>query len=149
MGRLGAVPALPLATLEEARAVRGGQNIHLGGFPMESINVNSVIPPLFVISGRVAAMANASLATTQDPAEARLIYFDATSAGGASGSPLLNDQGRVIGINYVGSYVFSTLAGREEDDAGNVVRVEQVVRAPSGFKYGARVDAIHELLNRH
>lgn len=140
------IPALRLATIEEAEAVRIGQQIHYGGFPMESVMVNAEVPPMFVVSGRIVSMANAQLAPPRNAAEARLLYFDAVSTGGSSGSPILDDQGRVIGINWGGSYVFSDLNILGEDGEGNQVQYVQTVRSPSGFKYAARVDAIHELL---
>lgn len=62
----------------------------------------------------------------------RFIEHSMWSAGGASGSPVFNRNGRVIGLHYADAYVFQDDGSRQE--------------APASVKYAARVDFLTEIL---
>jgi S1-C subfamily serine protease len=73
----------------------------------------------------------------------RLIQHSALTAGGTSGSPLLDHEGRVVGINS------GVSAGAKRDlvlDArtGRLLPVKIV--GETGYKYAMRIDLLSELM---
>lgn len=96
------------------------------GFPMEGV---AGVPSQQTVTGVVTNQTD--FFCQPSPAEdAQLIHHNAVSVGGASGSPLLNERGEVVGLV----------------SAGSVVGVAERGRIPIGLNYAQRVDVLQELL---
>ena len=127
-------PALPIADRLHLPEIRKGDPIALVGYPMENQaggGVNMLAPDSQARIGTVARSTNYWLAN--DDSNPLLIGLDLQSAGGASGSPIINSRGEVIAVNSSGNYQF--------------LEVEKVLRRiASGGAYGQRVDVLLDLL---
>ncbi|MCA9293194.1 MAG: trypsin-like peptidase domain-containing protein [Phycisphaerales bacterium] len=117
---------LPLAQ-SPSDAVSPGSVIGYAGFPMENV---AGLPSQQSVVGRVSGMTDFFFQADQ-PDQMYLIHHNAVTVGGASGSPLLNAKGEVVGLVCAGSFVFT--ANRQ--------------RAPIGLNYAQRVDLVAELLD--
>lgn len=102
-----------------------GEPVGSVGFPTENI---AGLPSQQRISGRVTSQTDFLFQTSEMP-DAQLLHYSGVLAGGASGSPLLNENGEVIGLVSAGSMVFT--GGR---------------RIPVGINYAQRADLLVELL---
>lgn len=96
------------------------------GFPHENI---SGFPTLHAVPGHVTAKTDFFFQRAPW-ADSYLIHYGGTVVGGASGSPLLNRAGQVIGLISAAEHNFS-----------------DGVRTSFGFAYGQRADLAKELLN--
>jgi len=115
---------LPLASNIRSRSL-DSINVGYAGFPSENITGQ---PTLHRVSGRVSTQTDYFYRTT-DELDHHLIHYTAPTVGGASGSPMFDESGEVIGLVSAGSNIF--VEGR---------------RAPVGFNYAQRVDVLMELL---
>jgi len=102
-----------------------GDGVGSVGFPTENI---AGLPSQQRVSGRITSQSD-FLFQNADLDDAQLLHYSGVIAGGASGSPMLNEQGEVIGLVSAGSMVF--VGGK---------------RIPVGINYGQRVDLLQELL---
>ncbi|MCC6285914.1 MAG: trypsin-like peptidase domain-containing protein [Phycisphaerales bacterium] len=98
------------------------------GFPMENI---SGFPTVHAVPGYVTAKTDFFF-TRRPWAESYLIHYSGPVVGGASGSPMLNARGEVIGIISAAEHLAIN---------------DGSARASFGFGYGQRVDLAVELLD--
>ncbi len=119
-------PGTPL-TLREPGSLRRGMPVGYAGYPMENV---AGLPSLQTVTGRITAMTDFFFG--DDPTgENLLIHYDAVVTGGASGSPLVDADGLVIGIVSAGS--MAPIGGGR--------------RVPIGLNYAQCVTLLRELLD--
>lgn len=130
-------PAAPLTIVpaeDVQNAIYPADVIAYVGFPAENLqklsNKGQVAQLIHI--GNVMGMTEFST-KPGTPETQRLLHYDLVTAGGASGSPLFDNQGRVIGLNCAGSYIGI------RDGIGTSKRIR------TGIAFGQRADLIHEL----
>lgn len=97
---------LPLAGRGKLFALRELQSVAYIGFPMEGLvggGVNLERPSATAKIGSISALEDWHLRHCDDPSQRQLIKHDLGVAGGASGSPLFDESGDVIGIISAGN----------------------------------------------
>lgn len=125
--RLG--PALRLVDAGEAHQIGVGSSCAFVGYPSEGLSFNAQRPTSHAHLGHVIALSDFFLGAVP-AAEAQLLHTDLPVAGGASGSPMINEAGQVIGIMSAGSFALS--------QEGRRVPV-------GGVTYAQRIDLLEEL----
>lgn len=132
-GKLG--PPLPLAADADLVALEPGDAVGYVGFPIESAalgGVNLDDPEAQLQIGRLTALTDFFLVKS-DLADRQLLQHSLPVQGGASGSPMLDGRGQVIGV----------VSG------GNLIEINaQGTRVPtgSGVNFAQRADLVRELL---
>lgn len=122
---------LKLASGSELSRVRLGSPIASFGYPQEGIMLNTKNPEPEGRFGELIKMGDAFLRSVPST-EADFLWYNWGSAGGASGSPVFNEQGKVISLL----------------SAGNVVGQVSGVRVAAGDSTtGPHVNALKELLD--
>ncbi|HMO26389.1 MAG TPA: serine protease, partial [Tepidisphaeraceae bacterium] len=121
-------PPLPLADDAMLAMVSAGLPIAFCGYPAEGVATNYENPAPYQNDGTVTRLLDLfdSTATIDS-----LVYIghSLNTAGGASGSPIFDREGRVVAINFAGSYLFG-------------------VRIPlAGHKYAVPLRFLRELLD--
>ena len=132
---------LRIAPKSELEKVDSGYRIAYLGFPMENMaggGVNVRNPVATMQSGIVTSATDYWLGKASF-ASRLLIQHNLASAGGASGSPILNTSGEVVGIHSAGNFVGSIGVSEE----GKAV----VQRAPSGalVNFAQRIDLLADI----
>lgn len=129
-------PALPLAADADLVALEPGDPVGYVGFPIESAAVGGVNlddPEAQLQIGRLTALTDFFLVKS-DLADRQLLQHSLPVQGGASGSPLLDRRGQVIGV----------VSG------GNLVEINaQGTRVPTGIgvNFAQRADLVREVLS--
>jgi hypothetical protein len=127
-----------LASKEEAAEVAQGSTMFSFGFPGRLADPRKPVATL--VAGHIGRVTKFD-ASMGSGAENQLLQHSALSMGGASGSPLFNSRGKVIGL-HAGSYAAQStqtlLAG------GKQAKVRMAKRL--GYKYGIRVDVLSHLM---
>lgn len=121
-------PPLALADDTVLASVAAGLAIAFCGYPAEGVATNYDNPAPYQNDGAVTRLLDLfdSTATAES-----LVYIghSLNTAGGASGSPIFDREGRVVAINFAGSYLFG-------------------VRIPlAGHKYAVPLRFLRELLD--
>jgi V8-like Glu-specific endopeptidase len=129
-----------IASDEELRQVQRGSLMFSFGFPGRLADPRKPIATL--VHGRIGRMTrfNASMGTF---AQSQLLQHSALSMGGASGSPLFNDAGKVIGI-HAGSYTSRSSSTVFDPSSRTPKRIMMARRL--GYKFGIRIDALSSTL---
>lgn len=128
-------PPLPLAADTDLMALQPGDPAGYVGFPMESAalgGVNLDDPEAQLQIGRLTALTDFFLVKS-DLADRQLLQHSLPVQGGASGSPLIDRRGQVIGV----------VSG------GNLVEINaQGTRVPTGIgvNFAQRADLVREVL---
>ena len=149
-GRVGVW--FPLAGVNELKRLDSGYRVAYLGFPMEDLehgNVNVFSPVATLKTGIVTSMTDYTQGDGGFGSN-YLIHHDMGSAGGASGSPIFNTRGEVVGLHSAGNYeMVVKLVQLEAEQAGEGIKVEpKIDRVPSAamVNFGQRVDLLYELL---
>jgi hypothetical protein len=132
----GTVRPLRLATSQALCGASAGALVGYVGFPGEHVAGSRLNAPPATVVGHVTEVTDFFFQHAGSAA-AFLLHHDLRVAGGASGSPILNSEGEVIGLVSAASMV----ALDNEQADGQTRRV----RIPVGFNFGQRVDLLREL----
>ena len=132
-------PSLPLASLDTCQQLLEGMNVSYWGYPNEGLagETSELAPAPVFQDGRITRLSDWNL-NAVDPADAQLITHNAGVAGGASGSPLMNDRGEVVGMVSAGSMHVVPL---EEEGK------QQRIPSGAGVNFGIRIDVLFDLLS--
>jgi hypothetical protein len=125
----------------ELDRLMAGQRLAYLGFPVESLlgdNVNLAHPIASMQSGIVVAVSDFRYGDSGSAGN-WLLRHNLPAAGGASGSPLFDPDGRVVGILSAGN-----IAGSLAQDSDGKARL---VRTPSAalINFAQRVDLIQDI----
>lgn len=134
--RRALAPPLRLAPDADLLALEPGDLVGYVGFPVESAalgGVNLDAPQAQLQIGRLTALTDFFLVKS-DPADRHLLQHSLPVQGGASGAPVLDRRGQVVGVLSGGNLV-------EIDDLGT--------RVPTGVgvNFAQRADLVRELLS--
>jgi hypothetical protein len=132
----GLAPALRLARQDALDALAAGDVIGYVGYPMELVvsgrNIIAQPTPTTQV-GRITAVTDVFLRGAP-PVERLVVQHSLPSAGGASGSPLMDGDGDVVALHNASNTIASP-RGRGRISTG------------VGINYGQRVDLLRELLD--
>ncbi len=131
-------PSLPMAPTAATEALGVGAACASVGYPAEALQFNPEHPQSKAFQGHVIAISDFFLAPAAVDRDALLIQIDLPVAGGASGSPLIDAEGRVAGIINAGEFSLAREALTEEG---------RRIALPAGSTYAQRVDLLQELLS--
>ena len=95
--RAALAPDLPLLDHSQAMALAAGSPCATIGFPAEGVGFNPKQPEHKTHLGNVVALTDYFLAAG-DPSDAQLVHTSMPVAGGQSGSPVVDQRGRVLGL---------------------------------------------------
>jgi hypothetical protein len=146
VGLLTVAETLPvhatLASPDELKALDSGDRVAYLGFPMEGLaggGVDFRNPVATMQSGIITSVTDYWLSKS-DPGNRLLIQHNLGATGGASGSPVFDTNGRVIGILSAGNII-----GQVDFDTG------KPIRAPSGvmINFAQRVDVLTDFMQDH
>jgi S1-C subfamily serine protease len=141
LGASPMLPGLPLANRQKLHGLCELQPAAYLGFPMENLaggGTNMQRPKAIAKLGSISSLEDWSMGHVADPAQRQLIKHDLGVAGGASGSPMLDAQGEVIGIITAGNME------RLYDPQTKTYR-----RIPSGvaLNFAQRIDVLLDWMN--
>lgn len=124
--------SLTLAKGTEVNALKAGQPVAFIGYPSERLLPSTITAPTPVMQADEIIRMTDFFMVGHDDGNSRLIQHGLPVTGGASGSPIFNHQGHVIGLVSSGNVV-RTLTGRLVN--------------PADINFGQRIDFLHDLLN--
>ena len=99
--------ALPLATPEELQALAPGNKVGYVGYPSERLLPNTLNAPSPVTQQDELVRVTDFFMVKQSSSPNRLIQHGLPITGGASGSPMFNSSGKVIGLICAGNVIMS------------------------------------------
>lgn len=130
-----------VASTEDLKQLEAGDIVYMYGFPGRLSDVSA--PAATLVQGVVGRLTKLDGKFGSFP-DNLLLQHSAFTSGGTSGSPIFNQEGKVIAVN-TGGYVepgslqiLDPSTGR----AGNLVVTKQL----AGYNFGIRVDALLGLL---
>ncbi len=129
-------PALPLASKETLHALASGEPLAYAGFPSEGQvggGTDTDRPAAHSNQFRLSKVTGPFLGTPKTPADATMLSYPNTISGGASGSPIVNALGEVVGLVSAGNYQGRSRGARSMG---------------GGLSYGPRADFVRELLQK-
>ncbi|MBK8095859.1 MAG: FHA domain-containing protein [Planctomycetes bacterium] len=106
---------LPVATAAEAATVHQGQELHYLGYPSENKNANPERPDQHYLAGTCAKLTDSWWAPAAQFQPDGLVSVQFPGAGGASGGPLFDHAGKVIGLLAAGDVTRSGDGGRSSE----------------------------------
>jgi hypothetical protein len=131
---VGLAPPIPLASADQIKSLKTGDVIGMVGYPSENVSGHNTSNP--EPSSQVARIARQTdfLMRTDSPIDdTQLIHHSLPETGGASGSPIVNADGKVIAINSAANFI----------GVGNDSRVPMAI----GLNFAQRADLVQELLD--
>ena len=138
----GQAPSVfPLASKGELQALRAGQRVAYLGFPSENLlkgNVNPLHPVATMQSGIITSVTD-YWQKQQDPSKSYFVRHNMGAAGGASGSPIFNPEGKIVAVLSGGNL----FAGVTKTDNG--INIKRVGNAAM-INFAQRADLIDDLL---
>jgi|RifCSP13_1_1023834.scaffolds.fasta_scaffold29060_2 uncharacterized protein YukE len=130
---------LDLATEEEAEKLKPGTNVASVGFPTEGLagSETAAKAPATLHFGEISALTDVFMCKAE-PGHRLLLKHSVPVTGGASGSPLIDASGKVIGIVNGGN----TTVFKDAEDSVNAK-----VRMPNAalINFAQRVDLLQDL----
>jgi hypothetical protein len=140
----GLAPALPVADDEELHSMHPGYPVGYVGFPVESMVLSGVTlqrPTPTTHMAYVTAVTD-YFGISTGPAEDRLlVQHSLPSAGGASGSPILNERGQVIALHNASNLLYVPVVDQAQPSGFSAARIGTGV----GVNFGQRADLLREL----
>jgi hypothetical protein len=135
-----------LAPQSELRNLDSGYRVAFLGFPTERMagdGVNSANPVAIMQSGILTSVTDYWLAKS-DFETRFLLEHNLGATGGASGSPIFNSRGEVVGLLNAGNLIKQAMPTKNEKGE----TVINFARAPSAVmvNFGQRVDLLKEIL---
>ncbi len=133
-------PVLTVAPKSTLQNLTPGQPIQYIGFPMENLNGNNVNLHNIIAtikSGTITAISDWWLSDS-GAEKNKLIRHDMGSAGGASGSPVFNKDGQVIGLHNAGNYYQNVNLGK---DGKQTTRISHAAM----INFAVRVDLLSDI----
>ncbi|WP_429925444.1 trypsin-like peptidase domain-containing protein (plasmid) [Agrobacterium vitis] len=130
-------PPLELADANDLAGMQAGQVVGYAGFPMEGLAVGGINPKAPVPQvqiGHITALTDYFLLPDK-PSERFLIQHSIPATGGASGSPMVNKSGRVVGL-VSGINIIASGDGQRAPNAASVnfaQRADLVKEAETGI----------------
>lgn len=118
---------LRLAAAAKLNALQAGQKVAFVGFSRKGVTQNIGAPEPFSHQGEIARITDEDENSADDPSLRTRLTYRLAIRGGASGSPVVDESGEVIGLIAA-------------------VAVQDGV-SDSGTSYGPRADLVRELLN--
>lgn len=153
--RRDGLPApLKLATSATVQALHGGEPVAFVGYPSENlIALEDSSPTPQKQMGIITATSNFFMVSDK-PGENELLHHNLAATGGASGSPILNASGEVVGLLNAGNVAFLATP-RFDPDTGEVMRDDKgkplldFIRMPNAasVNFGQRVDLLAEIID--
>jgi S1-C subfamily serine protease len=142
--KTGKPAMLELASDDELRALTPGTPVALIGFPSEGLkgaDTKATAPPTHQF-GWISSLMNVFMGQAE-PAQQVLVQHSVPVAGGASGSPLIDRQGKVIGVVTGGNVVRLAKAGGDKTEGAT----SETQRVPNAalINFAARADLIEAL----
>ena len=147
---------LKLASADELRALSRQSDIgYIGyiGFPHENLSASGVnvdLPSPVFVRGHISNLNDAFLRSIPDDRwqERQLLIVNAVAMGGASGSPVFNNEGHVIGLVSGGDVlqIDKSVLSDASRATANLSAEHDMFRAPIGFTYVIRSDVVSELV---
>jgi hypothetical protein len=132
---------LPLAARGKLLGLRELQSVAYIGFPMENLaggGTNLERPKAIAKKGSISSLEDWHMRHTDDPSQRQLIKHDLGVAGGASGSPLFDESGDVIGVISAGNmeHLYDP-------------KTKRMRRTPSGvmLNFAQRIDVLLSWMN--
>lgn len=140
----------PLATINELRKLASGSRIAYLGFPSENMeggNVDIHRPLATMQSGIITTISDYWLGDSGFEKNL-LLRHNLGAAGGASGSPIFNTRGKVVGILNAGNLIYKYIRNKQGKilfDKNGDPRFE---RAPSAVmvNFAQRIDLLNNIL---
>lgn len=144
---------LKLAPADELRALSRQSEIGYIGFPHENLSASGVnvdLPSPIFVRGHISNLNDAFLRSIPDNRwqERQLLIVNAVAMGGASGSPVFNNEGRVIGLVSGGDvlHIDKSVLSDATRATANLSAEQDMFRVPIGFAYVIRSDVVSELV---
>jgi hypothetical protein len=136
--KIGQPVTLEMASDEQLKALAPGTPVASVGFPVENLvgSATATKAPATLHFGFVSSLTDVFMCRT-DPAHRLLIQHSVPVAGGASGSPLIDPSGKVIGLVNGGN----TTVMKSEDSATGKTRAPNAALV----NFAQRVDLLREL----
>ena len=140
----------PLATINELRKLASGSRIAYLGFPSENMeggNVDIHRPLATMQSGIITTISDYWLGDSGFEKNL-LLRHNLGAAGGASGSPIFNTRGKVVGILNAGNVIYKYIRDKQGkilfDKGGDPIWE----RTPSGVmvNFAQRIDLLNNIL---
>ncbi len=124
--------ALEIASDRELADIHSGQPLAMIGYPKEGLIVSDDSAPSTTYEVGIVTSVR-SFFLTSDTGDLQLIEHSIPATGGASGSPIFNENGHVIGLL----------------NGGNVVEIEPGKRHPNAamINFAQRVDLLQEVIH--
>jgi hypothetical protein len=125
---------LPLAPVERVYALRSGQPVAFVGFPAEGLirsGTDLVRPSAKTALGSINRVIDPFFGRADDVSLAHCLEYNIEVVGGASGSPIVNGRGEVVGLINAGDVISELESGRV---------------GIGGTSYGPRSDTIRALV---
>ena len=129
---------LDLASQDELEKLEPGDPVASVGFPTEDLagaGVASEIPSVMHF-GHISALTDVFMCRTEEPSHLLLVQHSVPVAGGASGSPLIDGKGNVIGIVTGGN-----VTGLKDETGATTGRIPNAAL----INFAARADLLDAL----
>jgi hypothetical protein len=146
-------PGLRIASDGELKALSRQTQVGYIGFPYENLSASGVnvdLPSPVYVRGQISNMNDAFLLNVPDNRwqERQLLIVNAAAMGGASGSPVFNDEGHVIGLVSGGDVlqIDKSVLSDATRASANLNAEQDLFRVPIGFAYVIRSDIVTELV---